>query len=246
MSRLGWNRPTKVDQRDALMSSAFRLLNETKRTRNYGFFYRFWNWFLRLIRKPVVIEENAFKLWKNETQLDQGSYPHCVGFSATHFLNAEPSPNRYDDYWAHDLYYLCKEAEGEPRQENGSTIHVAAKVLQKTNRIGTYVWARTLDDVKNWVLLHGPIVVGTDWYSSMNRTNSEGFVEVSGVVDGGHAYLMTGYDSQTDTFYFQNSWGDNWGIDGKFKMKATEWEKLFDTYAEACATTELPLNLVRK
>ena len=130
--------------------------------------------------------------------------------------------------------------------ENGTTVHAVAKVLQKHARIGTYVWARDLDEIKQWVLTQGSVVVGTDWHTGQFYPDATGLVRPTGQVEGGHAYLIVGYDTATDMFKFQNSWGAGWGQNGYFYMKAGEWGGLFDSNAEAMATTELPLAALRQ
>lgn len=178
-------------------------------------------------------------LWELTAMLNQMDTPHCTAFSAAHFGNCLPVDARFTSKDAHAMYYEAKEIDGEPKQENGSTIRTIAKVLKNRGRIDGYAFADTLYQIKTWLLTKGSVVVGTDWYSSMDKTNSDGFVKVKGYLEGGHAYLCVGFSPQDDVLIFANSWGTDWGKKGFFKMYAEEWKPLFENYGEALTAVEL-------
>lgn len=58
----------------------------------------------------------------------------------------------------------------------------------------------------------GPVIVGMNWLHNMYMPDRCGHLDVSGVVDGGHALELVAYDAVTDTWYLQNHWGNQWGI----------------------------------
>ena len=57
----------------------------------------------------------------------------------------------------------------------------------------------------------------------MFRPNRLGFLNVSGPVVGGHAYLITGYSGVFHYFTMLNSWGICWGRKGKSRIKAHDF-----------------------
>jgi hypothetical protein len=177
--------------------------------------------------------------WPDAHQLDQGNTGHCVGFGGAQYHNAEPVPGNYTNSDGHKVYYECKVIDGEPKAENGSTVHSLAKVLQNRKLLSTYVWAANTDDIKNWVLKNGPVVVGTDWYNDMFNPDADGFVVPTSGVAGGHCYLVVGYYANGDYFVFQNSWGSGWGLNGYFKMKVSDFDKLLNADGEAMAAAEV-------
>jgi hypothetical protein len=180
--------------------------------------------------------------WADPDQLNQGETNHCVGFGCTQFLNASPVNDHRTNADANALYYACKVIDGQPREENGSSVHSGAKALKNLGRINAYVWGSSLDEIERWVLGRGPVIVGTRWTNDMFTPDAGGFVHPTGPVEGGHCYLMIGYDSGARVFTFQNSWGADWGDGGYFRMSANDWSTLFQSgNAEACAAVELPL-----
>jgi hypothetical protein len=73
-----------------------------------------------------------------------------------------------------------------------------------------------------------------------------GYVVPRGAVAGGHCYLALDDLAEEGAILFQNSWGPDWGLHGRFKMKYADVEKLLRGSdpmwpGEACAATELPL-----
>jgi C1A family cysteine protease len=61
-----------------------------------------------------------------------------------------------------------------------------------------------------------PVVVGFDVYSSfMNAPGGDVPMPGSGErLEGGHCFILVGYDQATQRFKFQNSWGSGWGQSG--------------------------------
>ena len=183
------------------------------------------------------------KIWDFDSKsLDQSIFPHCTGFAIANWGICSPVNDKYTNADGHDFYYKCKVIDGEPKEENGSTIRSVAKVLKNEGKINTYAFSSTIDEIKYWILNKSPMIVGTEWYEGMMSTRF-GFVEPTGKMLGGHAYLMIGYEN--GNFIFQNSWG-NWGISGtgRFKMSESNFAKIFENDGEVLATIELELSVV--
>lgn len=190
---------------------------------------------------PAPPEPPTSTRWADAHQLDQGQTPHCVGFGWSQYGNTLPVDDGYADADGHALYYACKVIDGEPGQENGSSVHSGAKAMKNQGRIDGYAWASNLDEIKQWVLTKGPVTVGTLWTNDMFNPDASGFVHPTGGVAGGHCYVLLGYDQITDVLTFQNSWGASWGDNGYFRMHASEWWDLYsrDNDGEACVALEL-------
>lgn len=191
---------------------------------------------------PTPTPSNLAIEWHDSHQLDQGQTGHCVGFSAAQFLNTLGSENKDDsltDADGHAFYYACKVIDGEPKKENGSSIHTAAKMLKARGSVNAYAWAANVNEVAQWVTTKGPMHVGTDWMKDMFQPDANGVVRPTGTVAGGHAYIVVGYDPARDMFKFQNSWGPDWGANGYFYMTAADFETLLNAQGEACTEVEL-------
>ena len=180
--------------------------------------------------------------WELLIQLDQGQTGHCVGFGSAAWGNAAPIEDAFQNADGHKIYYLAKVIDGEPGQENGSSVHSGVKALKQLGRVQSYYFGATIDVLKQWVLEQNPVICGTDWFNDMFNPDADGVVVPTGGVAGGHCYLMLGYDESTDLFEFDNSWGSSWGKKGRFYMHASDVQTLLNRPgAEYCGAVENPL-----
>ena len=180
-------------------------------------------------------------VWSDPIQLDQGATNHCVGFGWAGWGDADPVEDKFQNADADAIYYECKIVDGEPNGENGSTVRSGAKVMKTRGRVGSYVFAASVDEIRQWQQLHGRVVFGTDWTNDMFQPDGQGYVRPTGPVAGGHCYLALGDLTSEDAVLCENSWGPNWGLGGRFKIKWNDFAQLFAAQGEACAGTELPL-----
>lgn len=192
---------------------------------------------------PRKISLEGSKAWPFlSAPLDQKDTSHCVGFSMADWGINLPVQSDYDNEDGHSFYYLCKIEDGEPKQENGSNLRSAAKVLQDAGRIDAYAWATTVDEITYWLLNNGPVIVGTWWTEGMMFADEKNVIRPTGAVLGGHAYILN--EKTVDGFYgIQNSWGTDWGISGRSYISITDFATLLRTDGEAIASVELPLNI---
>ncbi|KPC54590.1 C1 family peptidase [Amantichitinum ursilacus] len=82
---------------------------------------------------------------------------------------------------------------------------------------------QTLAQIKGCLAEGYPVVVGFTVYESFesDAVAKDGVVPMptsSETVIGGHCVLLVGYDDADSTFWFRNSWGDAWGLQGYGKM----------------------------
>jgi len=189
----------------------------------------------RFLSAPEVTE----RFWDIGPILDQGSTPHCVGFSSAGWGNCLPVDDDWQDKDGHAIYRECKVLDGELDGENGSYVRTAAKVLQNRERIDNYAFG-SVSDAHRFLLTQGPVVFGIDWYSGMGDPDENGVIRPTGYVAGGHAILAYGADE--NYCHLQNSWGKSWGNDGCCKISWADLETCFGQWGEAMAAVELPLD----
>lgn len=145
----------------------------------------------------------------------------CTGHSAAQALNTKRlhKPRRLyktdadamDYYtWAtqHDIY-----PGAMPDQDTGSSVLAAAQAVRAFGDSSGFNWAFGYDHMLAALMLD-PVVVGTVWRDNMWETNSKGFLDVSGPVVGGHAYLILGYNVRHDYLTMLQSWPLPWGFHG--------------------------------
>lgn len=181
------------------------------------------------------------KTWDLPTVSDQGSTPHCVGFGWLNFGNCTPVPDAWPNDRGHEIYYQAKVEDGEPGAENGSSTLSGVKAFMHFGFLkdSAYAWASSLDDIKTWLLVNGPVVVGTNWYEEMFFPDDNGFINIGGRVAGGHEWMIYGYDTLTDAFQCANSWGEDWGMQGRFYIHSADLERLLREDGDACTTVEI-------
>jgi hypothetical protein len=153
---------------------------------------------LRILEPPVPMPEPSpearVNTWQNLIQLDQGQTGHCVGFTGGGWGITAPVEDKLGDADGHAIYYECKVQDGQPGKENGSSIHSLGKVLVARGRLDAYVWSRDPEEIFEWILTKGPVCFGIDWYNDMFDPDSQGYVELTGGVAGGHAVTGRGVD----------------------------------------------------
>ncbi len=186
--------------------------------------------------KLEVIGSKKWDFWGEP--LDQGSTPHCVGFSMANFGINLPVHTPYLDDDGHKFYYKCKIVDEEPNEENGSYIRSAAKVLKSEGIISTYAFAFDIYAIKWWILNKSPMIVGTIWTEEMLNPKADNTISTSGGILGGHAYLLNEWRDD-DYIGIQNSWGSAWGVNGKAYIKASDFEKIFKYDGEAMTAVEI-------
>jgi hypothetical protein len=122
----------------------------------------------------------------------------------------------------------------------GTSVRAGAKAMATYGRLQSYLWAFALQPAVEWVLTKGPVVLGTDWWSSFEKPDKEGIIQItSGArVVGGHAFLWRGVDTKRALALCTNSWGDGWGKSGEFYLPLRDLERLVADDGEVCTAYE--------
>lgn len=176
--------------------------------------------------------------WVDQRVLDQGSTPHCVGFSWAGWGISTPVVDTYANKDGNRIYYEAKVIDGEAGQENGSSVRSGAKAMQSDGRLKVYYFASSIQEAAQYVSQYGPVVLGIDWYNNM-FVPVRGIIKPGGGIAGGHAILWYGVDSKYARL--RNSWGSTWGVKGDCRISLADLASIFAGNGEACAATELPL-----
>jgi len=175
---------------------------------------------------------------------DQGDKPHCVGYAWVGWLEAGPVRPQTDESPCinpSDVYHQAQRNDEWPGTNyDGTSVRAGAKILQRMGFIERYYWANHVRDIVRAVLLVGPVVVGTLWYSRMTNPKNGRMMRARGVKQGGHAYLISGVDRKRRVFRVRNSWGPHWGIGGRAFLPINDMRKLLRAQGEACLATEIP------
>lgn len=180
---------------------------------------------------PLAVPE--YKYWEPGPVLNQGGTSQCVGYAWRQFLLSEPLMTK-DGLSAHEIY--CRACALDVWSQNndcdvnfGTDVGSAAKALKAAGHLAEYRWSWKAEEVRLWVKLRGPVVIGVPWYNSMYETDKLGNLDIdpkSGV-SGGHAVLVRGADDRNGKVHCVNSWGEEWGAGGFFWLTNAQLEYLF-------------------
>lgn len=212
----------------------------------------------RMLADVRTLALPARKTWGiHRTALDQGQTGTCVGHAWRNFLRCAPirtersGPSPFDiyrsavskDVWP-DNNDEAELPDGDAGLDFGTSVRAGAEAVTAFGRLKSYVWAFELQPAIEWVLTQGPVVLGTNWYSSFSRPDTEGIVRIqpNASVIGGHAYLLRGVDTRRALGRCSNSWGDEWGLSGEFMLPLRDLERLIHEDGEACAAVEKRLS----
>jgi len=198
----------------------------------------------KFLMKPNLREAAlvSYRYWFTGDPLDQGSTPQCVGYSGYQYLRAGPIRNLKLPFTASQLYKLAQENdEWEGSDYEGSSVRGLMKGLNKKGYVTEYQWTWDVNVLAAHVLTIGPVCVGTNWLTNMVDVAPDNILDVSGGVEGGHAYLICGANQKKKMLRMINSWGKNWGQNGKAWIRYEDFQSLLDADGEACTATEVKI-----
>jgi hypothetical protein len=175
---------------------------------------------------------------------DQGETPQCVGYSWAHWIEDGPVVHLLDRsappvVQPSYIYYEAQKVdEWEGEDYDGTSVRAGVKVLHRLGYVTEYRWAWDARTVADTVLAVGPVVVGTWWTEGMSYPDGSGRILPTGRVQGGHAYVINGYDEATRLFRVKNSWGPDWGVNGYGFLHFDDLDALLRWDGEACLAIE--------
>lgn len=105
--------------------------------------------------------------------------------------------------------------------------------MHKKKLFKEYRWAFSTQDLLEGIGYHGPAVIGVPWYSGMFNTDSDGFIQPTGMQSGGHAILAKAINVKKGYVTLHNSWGKNWGMNGDCKITFDDLDKILNQRGEA-------------
>ena len=158
--------------------------------------------------------------------LDQRATSACTGNALTGALgtgplfDALPSGLTLDEQFALTIYSQAEVLDGDgpyPPNDNGSSGLSVATVAKTDGYISGYLHATSVA-AAHTAIQAGPFIQGTNWFTGMDTPDANGVVTATGTVRGGHEYVCREYDAVNDLWWYDNSWGPSFGVQGRFAM----------------------------
>jgi len=192
---------------------------------------------------PPALSTRPYRYWNAQGWwFNQLTRPICVGASLAMLLEDGPvTQGGVAPIFGPELIY----AEAQQVDEwpgtgyAGTSVRAGMKVLQAHGFISGYKWATSLQEIVQTLLEVGPVVMGTNWYRGMMKTDEAGFVHVTGDIAGGHAYKLDGVNTTARVVRGKQSWGRDWGNNGFFYMGFADLERLLHEDGEAALAVEI-------
>jgi papain like protease len=196
------------------------------------------------IRGVVELKPLVSKAWTLRKYLDQGQEGACVGFGYSAELAAQPEPvSGVTNQTARNLYWQAQKLDDMPGGSypgntdevyEGTSVLAGAKAAVVDGYYTGYKWAFSEEDIALAISQLGPVVIGVNWYEGMYDPDSDGYLQVSGQVVGGHCTLLKGINVEQDYYVLHNSWGKSWGLKGTAKLSRASMTTLLAQDGEAC------------
>ena len=195
----------------------------------------------RSLDYPVMVAARRPRtvLWgHNEPVLDQGSLGSCTGNALAQWLNTDfarinprrsqpPAVLTEDD--AVRLYSRATRLDAIPGQypptDTGSSGLAVCKAGRALGYLSGYRWAFGFTAML-MALQISPVIVGTHWYEGMFTPDADNILDTGGPLVGGHEYLILGADTGSQLITMLNSWGPDWGRDGRAYIRFADFAML--------------------
>jgi len=185
----------------------------------------------------AAVELPRYRYWRAGAVLDQGQMPWCVAYAWSQWLRSAPIMSRPSQTEA-EIYRAAQLVDEWPGQDyDGTSVRAGAKVLQAAGHIRSYLWAMDELTIRRQVLAFTPVVVGFSWHVNMFEPE-DGFLSLGGGIAGGHAFLLIGYSTARRAYRVLNSWGREWGEEGRAWLRDEDVATLLADDGEACAAVE--------
>jgi hypothetical protein len=113
--------------------------------------------------------------------------------------------------------------------DTGSSGTSASKTIVRRGWAKGFQHTFSLDDAL-FALSDWAVGLGAWWYSSFDNPSNDGGVTLTASARrrGGHEFVLDEIDVENQIVWGQNSWGDDFGIDGRFWFPWRDLERLLD------------------
>jgi hypothetical protein len=166
--------------------------------------------------------------------LDQGDVGSCTANALCGALNSQPDytgGHVFDETDALNIYKRETADEGMPypKFDPGGTGRAVCKAGRELGLITSWQNAIGLQAALHALVLR-PVITGVNWYSSFDEPDSNGqvYITMGSYIRGGHEFVVDELDVEHYRVGCWNSWGEGYGLGGRFYMSWHCWWRLLN------------------
>lgn len=204
---------------------------------------------------------SEYRYHKRGAQLDQGNTSRCTVFAMAQLIQSGPIMQNLLRILEHGdaaptldelltvAYNTAQENDEWPGAEPtyyGTSGRAAAKVFQSWGVFGNYYWLTTVEEIARYIILYGPVPVGTDWFEGMDQPDHGNYLRPTGKWRGGHEYLLDGVSITKQEFRMRQSWGSGSDTYQSALVKFDDMKYLLAQGGDALALPEIRLPAKKK
>jgi len=186
------------------------------------------------IQKEDIDPELVRKSWEYREVFDQKNTSMDVGCAWTSYLSTKMPLEELgmtEAEFARSLYHMAQSDDpwGKKTEKEGAygtSVIAAGNILESQSFFQRLIWTDDVYDLSNYILSRGSAIVASRWTTEMNSVDPNGFVRPNGAYEGNHCWLVYGVDDVWETFFALNSWGRQYGKDGKFLIKFADMKRI--------------------
>lgn len=188
-------------------------------------------------RSFVVIPSAVTREWPLRVMpnLDQGNEGACTGFGVAQCVSSGDFRNRLTAADGRRIYYRATEIDSfpgtAPKTDTGSDGKSALRAAVEFGFVDGYYSPATFEEVQE-ALQRGPCVFGSNWYTGMFSPDASCQMHLTGIVEGGHLYEINRLDVQRRLVGIENSWGPEFGSEGKATLSYSDFFTLMNQAGE--------------
>ena len=193
-------------------------------------------------REVPIFDQNK---WEDPQTHQVRALGSCTGNACLGHLGIDPfyaneKGVTFDENTAVDLYSLATQVDGLgggqfPPNDRGSSTLGVLKAAQQKKWIKSYHWSFDFMTLLQVLVQVGPVIVGVNWYDSFDNPTGSGNVGISpnASIRGGHEFVLFGVDVEKQEIACDNSWGTDWGDQGRFYLSWHDMQRLLAEEGEA-------------
>jgi hypothetical protein len=159
----------------------------------------------------------TYRYWRAAPTMDQGREGACVGHGVIGAVQSAPidADMRDAQTAAFGLYHIAQfYDEWQGQGYEGTSVVAGLTIAKMLGMVGEFRRPTSVSEFADGIATIGPGVIGVNWRSGMMEPDANGWIHVTGNIEGGHCVYVSGVNKVARKFKIEQSWGEDHGIRG--------------------------------